>query len=283
VAQPPLSQQIASLERELGVKLFDRTARGSTPTDAAKRLLPHVRKIVDTAEFTVSVSHNLRDGNEGILKLGFVGSAAFHFVPTLLTAHGAMWPRVQFDLQEAPNHRQLDRLRDGQLDAGLMRTDADVDDLDSLWLYDEPIVAALPVTHPLAAEESIELGALRGESFIGIDPAKSPQLFGDIAMICRLAGFRYQPERWGAEFTTILGLASAGLGVALVPQSLTAVRLPGIRYVHLSDAFAHSALRLITPRTERSHLADNLVRTAQSLVGTFSSKFDAANWPDGAS
>ena len=270
VAQPPLSQQIASLERELGVKLFDRTARGSTPTDAAKRLLPHIRRIVETANFTVAVSHNLRDGNEGILKLGFVGSAAFHVLPQLVTAHQERWPRVQFDLQEIPNHRQIERIRDGQLDAGLLRTDTTYAGMDSIWLFDEPILAALPSTHALADEPALALNDLSHESFIGIDREKSPQLFQDMAMLCRLAGFRYQPERWGAEFTTILGLAATGLGVALVPRSLTAVRLPGIRFVPLSDDFAHSAIHLVYPRAELSRLCAHLVQTAQELSGTFS-------------
>jgi len=273
VAQPPLSQQVAALERELGVTLFDRTARGSTLTDAAQALLPHIRRVISAADYAVETSRDLKSGNTGTIRLGFVGSAAFRIVPQLVTAHGHHWPKVQFDLQELPNDRQVALMREGRLDAGILRTDTYYAGMESLWLMDEPILAALPADHPLADDDVVWLRDLRHESFIGIGQDRSPHLFEDTAAMCRLAGFRYQPKRWGAEFTTILGLAAAGLGVAIVPQSLSSLRLPGIRYLRLAEDFAHSPIYLVRPQAEHTRLSDLLVASAKQLVGSLSTEF----------
>jgi DNA-binding transcriptional LysR family regulator len=266
MAQPPLSQQIAALERELGVQLFDRTARGSELTVAAHALLPHARRAIAAADATVAASKSLRDGTEGTLRLSFVSSASLSVVPRILSHYGERWPLVGFDLHELPNDQQIERIRNGHLDAGVVRAKTGHEELESLWLMDEPLVAAVPRHHALASQSKAWLADLRNDSFIGVDRTQSPHLFHDLAVMCEVAGFHYEPRRWGNQYTTILGLVEAGLGVAIVPQSLKALKLPNLAYVPLAEDFTVSPLYLVRSLDGDHRLSTLLFEAAASLV-----------------
>jgi DNA-binding transcriptional LysR family regulator len=265
MAQPPLSQQIAALERELGLQLFSRTARGSQLTEAAQALLPYARRAVAAADATVSASRSLRDGTEGSLRLGFVGSAALHLVPRILSYFGRRWPLVRFDLHELPNGQQVERLQNGRLDAGIVRCRKPYSEVESKWLVDEELVVATPASHPFARVAGSFLADFRNESFIGIDRQQSPQLFEELSDMCEIAGFRYEPQRWCKEYATALGLVSAGLGVAIVPRALEVLRLPGLAYISLLDDYARSPIYLVRMREGTSMPATLLFDSAEVL------------------
>jgi len=231
MAQPPLSQMIRRLEERLGVSLFDRTRRsveltqvGQLLLEGARPLLAHAREVEDTIR-------RAGDVETSTIRLGFVGSAAHDVLPTLVRRSRADVPGLSVIAVELPTARQLSALRRGSLDAGIVRLPLDDDTgLRVLPLTTESTVAAVPDTHPLAERTQIALSDLAGEPFIIWSRRNNPRAHDDVMDAYRKAGFAPRVVQEPGEMDTIVSLVAAGLGVALVPESLRRTRPDGVRY-----------------------------------------------------
>ncbi len=246
MAQPPLSQQIRALEAELGLRLFERTTRRVSLTEAGRALVDHAREVVRASDELVRSMAGVRDGSGGVLRLGFVDSASYDLLPRFLQGVGVLAPEVRFELRSMSSDQQRLAIHAGELDLGIARTPGPVADLEITMLRPEPLIVALAADHHLASAERLALDDLEGVTFLGFDRRASPSLFAETASLFARRSMSYDPAIEAGEYTTVLGLAAAGLGVALAPASVRSFAPAGLRYVDLTDADAVSRVLLLS-------------------------------------
>ncbi|NMI15458.1 LysR family transcriptional regulator, partial [Xanthomonas axonopodis] len=190
IGQPPLSQQIQTLERELGTPLFRRTHSGAELTAAGEAFLGEVRRVLADVERAAETARRVARGESGRLRLGFTASAAFSpVVPRLIRDFRRKWPQVELLLEETNTASLLVGLADGRLDAAFVRYGLSTPaDLQLLRFADEPMKIAVPAAHPLATRNSAPLAALAGEPFILFPRSFGSSLYDEILAACRDSG-----------------------------------------------------------------------------------------------
>ncbi|QSE90613.1 LysR family transcriptional regulator [Rhodococcus pseudokoreensis] len=253
IAQPALSQQISKFEKELRTTLFERTTRRVELTDAGRVLLDEGRRVLAEADHALAAVEQVAHGEVGLLRIGFVSSAALRIVPATMLALQKEWPGVQVQLSESTTDRQLSAIADGILDIGLVREVDRADGIVVRPLTREPLLVAMHSSHPFAARESVRLVELRDERFLTFPRGQVSRLYDHIAALCHHAGFRLEAAQEAVQFPTLLGLVAANTGVTIVPASLRALHLPDLRYVALSDAQAVSTVS-VAYRADRQQI-----------------------------
>ncbi|RQM48110.1 LysR family transcriptional regulator [Paraburkholderia bannensis] len=253
MTQPPLSQAIRALEEALGVELFARTRRSVELTAVGADLLPEVRRILASADALRPLAQSLARGEAGVLALAFVSTADYGLLPLLLRDFGARYPRVRLQLAEATSDVQVDELVAGRIDAGLVIAPVPprhAAQLAYLPVAREPLVIAMP------AALSAQLGGAEAEADaddgwcatpvnlreladvpLVVFPRHLAPGFHDTIMDCYgAAGLAPRVGQEAIQMQTIVSLVSAGMGVALVPQSLRHLRRTGVVYRPLAQA-----------------------------------------------
>lgn len=266
IAQPALSQQVRRLEHEMKVQLLERTTRSVELTDAGRVLLDEARRVLAGADRALAAVHEAADGTTGLLRMGFVSSAALRIVPTLVLALHQQWPRVRLDLQEGTTDVQLDRIRQGTLDVGLVREMVEGLGFAVRPIAKEPLVLAVPDNHRLASRKRVHIADLAGEQFVVFPRSRVSRLYDHIAALCHQAGVRFEIAQEAVQFPTILGLVAARTGVAIVPASLRALHLPGLAYLTLADKNAYSTVSIVSqPDRQSSPLVGHCFDIATGL------------------
>lgn len=265
MAQPPLSNQVKQLEEELGILLFKRSSRGVEMTEAGELLLEEAQRILMQVEQTVRVVRRVGCGEVGRLTLGFVPSSSNEVLPPILDTFRERFPGVELFLREMRPDLIVQRLRDRQIDVGFLYLPLEDASLHIECISREPLVLALPETHPLASESQIELRALAEEPFIL--PARyrlMPGLYAQVTEVCRQAGFTpnaVQKDVWLMQ--TIVGLVAGGTGVALVPASLQNFRRKGVVYKTVQGLSPTVELGLIWRRDDPGAVLDSFLQVAR--------------------
>jgi DNA-binding transcriptional LysR family regulator len=246
MTQPPLSQTIQALEQMLGTPLFARTKRSVALTPAGVALLPEAQRILQQAAALPDLARRAASGGSGLLSLSFISTADYSILPPLLQRFRAHYPQVRIDLREATTDIQLDDLILGKIDAGLLLPPLPEKAkalLDYLPVLSEPLVAAVPSGSPALGGKSggdkggaLSLKRLADLPLI-IFPRRISPAFHDTILACfRDAGVTPHIGQEAIQMQTIVGLVSAGMGMALVPQSVSNLKRPGVEYRPLSDA-----------------------------------------------
>lgn len=234
MTQPPLSQAIQALEAALGTPLFDRSARSIALTPAGAALLPAAQRILQQAGALPELVRRAASGASGTLSLSFVSTADYSVLPALLREFREAWPQVQIDLREATTDVQLEDLSQQRIDAGLLipplperaRTE-----LDYLPVLKEPLVLAAPAGMKLVRGKSpIALPALAELPLIIFPRRIAPALHDTILACFHGAGLTPRIGQEAIQMQTIVGLVSAGMGIALVPQSVSNLKRAGVVY-----------------------------------------------------
>lgn len=261
MAQPPLSQQIQRLEAEVGAPLFERSTRRVALTDTGHHLLPDARRLLADADALTRRMVDHRSGEGGVLRLGFVDSSSYEVMPRFLRAHRAEWPLVTYELRSLSSDEQCRALADREIDMGIGRTRTgdreQRDALTSIEFLEEALMVAVSEDHRLANQKSTSLGQLADEPLIGFDRHVSPSLFRKREGLFARHGLTYETIIEATEYTTVLGLVAAGEGVAVVPETVSALQLPHLRYVRLRDQDAETSLVLLSRRGEKGPLVEN--------------------------
>lgn len=245
IAQPPLSQQIRKLESELGLKLFVRNTRHVRLTDAGRILYPEAKRLLDTARSVGRVAEELRTGQRGLLRLGFVDSAAYELVPRFLHLYRSRWPDIELDLRHMSSDEQIVALRDHSLDLGIARASGDSTHVRSRTFANESLVVAVHARHRLSGSQGVHVADLAGERFVGFDARRSTLLYAELTALLDAHGVHYAPAVEATEYTTILGIVAAGEGIAIVPAGVRTFRPPGIYYVDIVESEASVRLVLL--------------------------------------
>ena len=218
VSQPTLSSQIRKLEEELGVTLLERTNKRVEMTPVGSRVLVHAQRALAEAGQMEAVALTARDPLVGPLKLGVIPTLAPYLMPLILKPLRQEYPGLALELWEDQTRSLIDGLRNHRLDAALLATDAEAPEITELVLFREPLLAALPLDHPLAAEKSVTEEALAGELLVLAD---GHCLAGQILTAC---GAKNHSPRSGLQSTmqaatleTLVNLVAAGYGATLIP------------------------------------------------------------------
>ncbi|HEY0171929.1 MAG TPA: LysR substrate-binding domain-containing protein [Pyrinomonadaceae bacterium] len=230
IAQPPLSQQIKSLEELVGYPLFERRPQVRLTT-AGEALLEVARRTLAQVEEGLELTRRAGRGEAGKISVGFAASILTTALPEILRTYREQYPGVELRLRELSSAAQAAALADGSIDVGFVR-EAVVQGSDLVCepILREEFVAVLPPSHSLAEREQLPLGDMAGEPFVHFPRAVAPALYDQIADACRRAGFRPRVVQEAQEWLTILGLVEAGLGVSLVPASFRRLRWGGVQY-----------------------------------------------------
>jgi DNA-binding transcriptional LysR family regulator len=281
IAQPPLSAQIKQLENGLGVLLFDRTGRGVRLTDAGYVLLEEARRIFIQLEQTARMVERVGSGKVGRLSIGFVPSATNEVLPSVLNEFRKSLPDVELFLHEMMPDQVVQRLHGRQIDVGFFYLPFDDSALDIRPVSREPLVVALPQTHPLAREPEIDLRTLEREPFVLPRRYNMPGLYGQVTEVCRQAGFTpkaVQKDVWLMQ--TIVGLVASGIGVALVPASLRNFRRKGVVYKTVRGLSPTVEMGIVWRRSDSSAVLsaflDVVGKVVRSVKGTRESGREAA-------
>lgn len=268
IAQPGLSQQIRSLEAIVGAALFDRSRRAVQLTLAGQLLAVEARKTLAQAELALVAAQRAGRGEIGRIAIGYTASAAYTGVLTAVVgSFRAQHPEVELQITEMEMQRQLDAIAEDRLDVGFIRPPVPLPlGIASLPLLQEAVLLALPEPHPLAASgEAVPLAELAGEVFITPRHAPATSFHHHTLAAAQAAGFVPRTGPQGRDFVTIASMVAVGLGVALVPQSLRCIQLPGIAYRPLAGPPIAAELALAHRRSEPSPVARSFVRHARGL------------------
>jgi DNA-binding transcriptional LysR family regulator len=230
IAQPPLSQQIKSLEELVGHTLFERRPQVRL-TPAGEALLEVARRTLSQIEEGLNSTRQVGRGEAGKITVGFAASILTTALPEILRTYRERFPGVELRLRELSSAAQAAALSDGGIDVGFVREAVE----HGAGLTCEPIlreefVVVLPPAHRLAKRRELPLGELAGEPFVHFPRAVAPALYDQVGDICRRAGFQPRVVQEAQEWLTILGLVEAGLGVSLVPDSFRRLRWGGVQY-----------------------------------------------------
>jgi DNA-binding transcriptional LysR family regulator len=267
LSQPPLSRQIQSLERELGVALFIRTARGVDLTDAGQALLQDARAIRLLAAQAGERAQRVGKGELGTLDVGVFGSSLLNVVPRLLARFSETHPEVDVNivLHNAHKRQQIDALRQRRILIAFDRFLPDDPDLTIEVVTEEPLLVALNAAHPLAANKTIDMDQLRNELLLlpaGIDSHIGRKLL----QLCKDHGFDPQVLPGGGDVITTVAMIAirADAGLSLIPGSMASLTMPNVAYRPLTARGKASVeLHCLYRKDEQSPLLAALLRTVR--------------------
>lgn len=233
MAQPPLSQSIARLERALGARLFGRGGRFVRPTEAGAAFLAEARTALAAAARAAALARAAARAGTPV-RIGFTSQALWHALPELLSA--AHRAGIRVELHELPTARQLAALTEGELDLALVAPP--FEPLRRVTVRDlgaERLVAALPAGRAPADGAAVGLASL-SEDLILFPAVQGPALHGGILAAFRAAGLTPRIVQEAPRMATILTLVAAGLGCALVPEGVRRrLPMPGVGFHELAD------------------------------------------------
>jgi DNA-binding transcriptional LysR family regulator len=234
MAQPPLSQQIRVLEKELGVALFKRTTRSVEITSAGEALLAHARTVlaaVREAEFAAKASGA---GMYGRVRIGFAGAATRHLLPQLAREVKARHPNIELVLKgNLYANAAQEALARGDIDLGFVRLPYSLPGLSYRAIEDETLVCVLPVEHELAARAFVEVAELADQPFVTFPRDSGSTLRSITNKVCWDHGFTPRVVQEAPDSYTIHAMVAAGQGVSLAFSSTTNISQPGVVYLPL--------------------------------------------------
>ena len=261
IAQPPLSQQILKLEREIGTELFIRHPRRVELTEAGRLLRERAQRIVEDAQQAFAEAQNAGRGETGRLSLGFAGSTVFHpAIATTMQRYRHAYEHVSISCEESNSSLLLDKVAERRLDAALVRMPLNCRDLSVVPLVDEAMLAVLPASHRLSRRRCINLADLAGDSLILFPRPIGPDLYDSIISACREAGFAPSISMESPQISSAANLVAAGFGVAVVPESIRQIQVEGVSYHALKGRSLSTGIALIHRQREKSPTVLNFVR-----------------------
>jgi DNA-binding transcriptional LysR family regulator len=261
IGQPPLSQQIRDMEREIGASLFHRVPHGAELTAAGMAFLPEAKAAVVAAEKAKLAAQRATRGETGRLTLGFTASSAFNpAVSGTIRRFRHQWPDVGLSLTEMNSNWLMEKLMREEIDAAFIRPGLeDPKDVRLKRLTDEPMLVALPAHHALARHQRVPLGALAGEPFILFPRTVGLSLYDDIVAACRAAGFELVVTQEAPQIPSVVNLVAADLGVSIVPASIAQIALDGVAYRPIEGPPLVARLGLAILKAQRLPVAANLM------------------------
>lgn len=235
IAQPSLSQQIQKLEEDVGARLFDRLGRRVRPTEAGHAFLPHARAILSQLDAARASVADKAANMQGRLTVGVIPTIAPYRMPGYTAAFTQRFPDAKLRIVEETTPNLVEGLRDLSIDMAIMALPLRHKDLETYTLQEESLYVALPESHALANKKAVTMKELRGESFVML---RDGHCFRDLSIsACTHARITPNIAFESGQFSSLLGMVAAGIGVSLVPEMAVGTNI-ACRYVKIADARA---------------------------------------------
>ncbi|MBZ5602511.1 MAG: LysR family transcriptional regulator [Acidobacteriia bacterium] len=265
IAQPALSQQLQQLERELGVRLVERTQRRVALTDAGVVFLERARATLAEASEAVRLTRLAGRGEVGHLGVGAVTSALYGIFPEVVRVFRERHRDVHLTLHELSGTEQTRALRSGRIQVSFLRPPVDETDIEVRTIEREPWVVALPTAHPFARKARVSVKSLEGEPFVTFPRELAPVLYDQLISMCQHAGFSPKIVQ-EAQMQTIISLVAAGIGIALVPATLQNLSRNGLIYKPLAGSTLKLDLAVAWRREDRSPLLKAFLEVVREVT-----------------
>ncbi|MGP1613515.1 MAG: LysR substrate-binding domain-containing protein [Pollutimonas bauzanensis] len=265
ISQPPLSQQIALLEEELGVKLFTRSNRRVELTEPGRVFLLDMRSTLNHIKNATVRVRAIEQGLAGRIEVGLSSSHFLGPLPRLIFKYSRTHPGVAVALNEMRPVDQIEALLERRVDICISRSPVDDLLLCSLPLWKDPAVVALPLGHRLAERRELKIADLKKENFVLLRREGSP-FAQHIHERFAVAGFLPNIVQTVEEIPAQLYLVAAGLGIAIVPQS-TRARIPGIASCRLTEIIMKTDVYGVIRKDNQKKALDAFLKEARQLKG----------------
>lgn len=235
VAQPSLSQQVLKLEEDLGAKLFDRLGRSVRLTEAGRAFLPYARSILQQMEAARTDVEDKRTDIRGSVTVGVIPTIAPYLMPQCVAAFSKKYPDARLRIIEDTTPLLVESLRNLSVDVAILALPLKQKDLEIFSLQTEPLFAVLPKEHARAGAKSLSLKELRSEQFVFL---RDGHCFRDLSIsACARANVNPKIAFESGQFSSLLGMVAAGIGVSLVPE-MAVDASTACSYVRLADTQA---------------------------------------------
>ncbi|RLM21701.1 transcriptional regulator [Brenneria alni] len=262
ISQPPLSQQIRKLEHEIGTPLFKRLTRSVEMTEAGKVLYVDACQLLKLTDAAIDRARSIARGEAGSFNIGFSSSSSFHpTVLKLLHVYRQRYPDVSLNPCEENSPLLLTELHNKNLDVAFLRLPCDISsEFNSEILAEESMELALPADHPLHNKKSVHLSELKQEQLIISPREVSPRLHDMIIRACYLSGYQPTLSQLAPQLPATIGMVSAGFGIAIIPKSLSCIKMGNVSYHTIEDARLKTQIIMVWRQHEHSPMIMNLVQ-----------------------
>lgn len=269
IAQPAVSQQVAQLERSLGVTLFDRTTRSVSLTQAGQAFLDPCHIALDAADTAARAAQNSASGEVGRIRVGFSGAFANKGVSLLTRAVRSDYPLLNLFIAGSANSEVvLGRLIAHKLDVGIISATYGHPKIGRRLVAADRLGAFVPIHHALAGKQDATLADLRDEPFVLTDASGGFVLRDLTLQVCREAGFHPHVIQEATDSSTVFALVGAGLGLSIVPESAKAMRPADVAYVPLTGVEQRLESILAWPLDHVFPTLNTVLRVAESVLPT---------------
>lgn len=276
IAQPPLSRAIAQLEEEFGLALFDRASRPLALTDAGKVLFEQAIQVLDRMDEISAVAARLRGAEQTRLRIGFVASTLYGYLPEVVRRYREVRPQVELILLEMTTIEQLAALKEGRIDIGIGRIAFTDHAIERTLLRNEILSVALPIAHPLSARTgTLRLAELADDTLVIYPRQPRPSYADQVLAVFRERDVRPRAIQEVRELQTALGLVAAAAGFCIVPASVERLRRDNVVYRRLDEPSAVSPIIMSTRKGDPSseirlvlRLIKDMYRKANIVFGT---------------
>jgi len=230
-----VSQRIRRLEDDLNAELLARTTRTVSVTEIGQELVAEGRDLLAQIDGVAQHIRRLASGQEGVLRLGVIGSVSYTLLPRIAQIIETTMPGIKLKVHAGMfTPAQEQALLDRSIDIGLLRLPIRIPGLAYRVVASDPLVLVLSAAHPLADRPEVQVEDLREEAFITYPHASGSVVREAVLRQCERAGFVPHSLLEVSDTGTMIGLVASGLGVALVPRSAQSLRISGVKYVDLS-------------------------------------------------
>ncbi|HAS43111.1 MAG TPA: transcriptional regulator [Microscillaceae bacterium] len=266
ISQPGLSRQIRQMEEDLGVQLFERNNRKVQLTPAGQYLKKEVSVLLKNLEKAFEHTQLMEKGQEGSIKLGYVGSAMQNVIPELLIKFREVHPTILFNLTEMDNARQVQALLHKEIDIGFVRLNQVPENLQLHPVLHDTFSLVLPQNHPLDVNNFHSLTQLKQESFILFEKNFSPVYFERVMSVFEQAGFNPNISHYTVHANTIFKLVENQFGVAIVPTSLKEGYDMRVKFIELADIPARTVLSAVWNSQNRNPVLEKMLGILMECV-----------------
>jgi LysR family hydrogen peroxide-inducible transcriptional activator len=216
VSQPTLSAQLKKLEEFLGVKLVERQPKNVQLTEVGKQVVVRARRMLDEEDEIIALARSNTDPFAGKLKLALIPTIGPYLLPRVMQKIRKALPHLGLMLYEYQTEALLKRLRDGEIDLGIMALPTPLDGLESRVLYEEAFTVALPNHHPLLAKSTIKVADLKGQTLLLLEDGHC--LRDQALEVCSRVDVREAEDFRATSLETLRQMVVAGLGLTLLPE-----------------------------------------------------------------
>lgn len=280
MSQPPLSQQIAALEDELGLKLLDRDKRNVALTKAGDIFLNRARMILASAAEAMDEARRIDRGYEGKVVIGFMSAIMLARLSEFLGEFQELSPTAEVDLRQMQSNAQYMSVINGEIDVGFvdiaaasMMNTLEATELNVSLALHEPLVLCVAANHPLANRQSVAMRELVDSSFITLTRQTFPSFFDTFLHLCQKSGYNPHIAQQAESMPVVVALAGAGYGIAVVPAlSMSGVHAEQTRFIEIEDE-AYVDIYMISRAANRTGLIQRLRKICENRITIVSDQY----------